>query len=82
MPATIGDRAADAGFQATFHDIYDRFRSDSRPEVKKALPLAAPASSAGVERVFSAAGKMHGDLSQGVVMLTGCLRGCYVNWVF
>jgi hypothetical protein len=24
--------------------------------------LAAPASSAGVERVFSAAGKMHGDL--------------------
>ena len=30
VPATIGDRAADAGFQATFHDIYDRFRSDSR----------------------------------------------------
>lgn len=26
--------------------------------------LAAPASSAGVERVFSAAGKMHGDLSK------------------
>ena len=26
--------------------------------------LAAPASSAGVERVFSAAGKMHGDLRQ------------------
>ena len=69
MPATIGDRAADAGFQATFHDIYDRFRSDSRPEVKKALPLAAPASSAGVERVFSAAGKMH---DKG--LLTGCFR--------
>ena len=28
--------------------------------------LAAPASSAGVERVFSAAGKMHGDLSKSV----------------
>ena len=27
---------------------------------------AAPASSAGVERVFSAAGKMHGDLSKSV----------------
>ena len=40
------------------------------PEVKS-INLAAPASSAGVERVFSAAGKMHGDLSQGVV-----------NWVF
>ena len=26
--------------------------------------LAAPASSAGVERVFSAAGKMHGDLQK------------------
>ena len=26
--------------------------------------FAAPASSAGVERVFSAAGKMHGDLSK------------------
>ena len=28
--------------------------------------FAAPASSAGVERVFSAAGKMHGDLSKSV----------------
>ena len=26
--------------------------------------FAAPASSAGVERVFSAAGKMHGDLEK------------------
>ena len=26
--------------------------------------FAAPASSAGVERVFSAAGKMHGDLQK------------------
>ena len=26
--------------------------------------FAAPASSAGVERVFSAAGKMHGDLAK------------------
>ena len=28
--------------------------------------FAAPASSAGVERVFSAAGKMHGDLQKSV----------------
>ena len=28
----------------------------------QAIPVAAPFSSAGVERVFSAAGKMHDDL--------------------
>ena len=28
--------------------------------------FAAPASSAGVERVFSAAGKMHGDLRKSI----------------
>ena len=30
----------------------------------QAVLFAAPASSAGVERVFSAAGKMHGDLQK------------------
>ena len=34
--------------------------------------LAAPASSAGVERVFSAAGKMHGDLRK--AMKDGALK--------
>ena len=31
---------------------------------KQYMYFAAPASSAGVERVFSAAGKMHGDLQK------------------
>ena len=34
--------------------------------VKQYLAGPAPASSPGVERVFSAAGKMHGDLSKSV----------------
>ena len=38
----------------------------SRPALAKMVKqyFAAPASSAGVERVFSAAGKMHGDLQK------------------
>ena len=36
--------------------------------------LAAPASSAGVERVFSAAGKMHDDLDLRKSMSDGMLK--------
>ena len=46
-----------------------RAREEKWPALAKMVKMvkqyfAAPASSAGVERVFSAAGKMHGDLQK------------------
>ena len=43
-----------------------RAREEKWPALAKMVKqyFAAPASSAGVERVFSAAGKMHGDLQK------------------
>ena len=44
-----------------FAEGFPRFRT---PPLEKMGDFAAPASSAGVERVFSAAGKMHDDLKK------------------
>jgi len=49
---------------------------DAWPALSKMVKqfLAAPASSAGVERVFSAAGKMHDDLDLRKSMSDGMLK--------